>query len=501
MANKPSAAPKPSGDQLAAVQLLGHASDVLEQRWRRESPLRGPRVPYIDFDPRERITEVLGMSSDEREAVAAMQGNEGLSQKVRERRVSRMTRGFRRQHLEAFVCRLLAQKLGLAAMQVHARNIMEQGMITEHGETLYDVLGRAASLNEGKTELLSNNAEPMRPKSDYAGLFPEGSFRIAEHRVTIRQLHELVDDFAEESRLPPHVISDYRTMYRSMVVQSRDVHAFRRDHPNDRALFRACLGFYPQGHIDIIQAPLGLYIRCHALEDYAKAYAGERNGVEEATACQMQRASLTGGVALGNRSRFPAAVRNGITLEQNDAEKLFLGERVGIYQHEQDHIYNRFFHASWMNAPTSFPPGRSANFEDTRTACRAYMRDALDVCRVLEVVPSGKDEMLAKFGEGDDLEAIRASLLQTGRDSLYDFIESHRRDIRATGATKASPFTVGKLMREHISEPYRRAVERAVEALRALEEMEFDRDVICELLRVEPMEKWPRLVRLISEYL
>lgn len=484
----------PTGDGLAMLQLLRHASDVLEEHWHPEHPRRGPKVPYVVYNPRERINEVLRYNEEEARCIERMQEEKSPSPALR-KRVARISSHFHQQHLDLFLDRLLAQKLSLAAMQLRAREVMETSLVTETGETLADVLDRAASLQEYPGTLYRGSDDAYIKKSEYANLFPAGSFRIARHDINLRELHGMIDDAAERTHLPPQVIADYRAMYTRMVLHSRDIHAFRLAHPNDRKLFRSCFGFFPQGHIDVIQGSLSLHIRCHAIEDYAKVYVGQRNG-NDATHHQMARAAQTGGVALGNRGCMPEQVRDGITLEQNQPKALFLGQRVGIFRHEEDHIYNRFFDASWMNAPASFPPRRASSTRGCQGTQRAYMRDALDVCRILEIAPRGKDEMLAQFGEGDHPDDITRSLLRTDKDSLYNFIGAHRDDIRNSGATKASPFTVGALMRERVSTPYRKGVESAAKALVILEqEIGLERQLISELLRIEPFEKWPRLAR------
>jgi hypothetical protein len=232
--------------------------------------------------------------------------------------------------------------------------------------------------------------------------------------------------------------------------------------------------------------------------DYAKVYAGQRSGKSPANRKQLKRASMTGGATLGTSWHVPYGVQEGLVIEQNDPQQPFIGSRVDIYRHEDEHVQGRYFEASWMHAPTTCPSPRSKHGK-SRTSAKRSISTALDVCRTVAVETNCKDELLAQYREKNDPADIERTLLDDTHGSLYTFVQVEREHIRETGATRASPRVVGELMREHLDTRYRQTVRRAIQAVISLEQQDFERPYIIELLRTEPLTKWLRLAQLMTE--
>jgi hypothetical protein len=249
MKQKESAPGVDGGNAKAAVQLMTHAVRRSELNVAWGSSNRGPRnPPYIPFDPRDRVRRVLSITADEQDAIVDIQSNEALSDRVKAKRISRLQRGFHKSHRRTVVDGLLAQKLGLAKMQMQARSMLEQGLVTENGETLHDVLARAEILKQaGKMLHSRHDGEFVAHASDVGELFPAGAFLIAENRLSISQFHAHVDDYAERLRLPPQIVADYHSLYRRMVLDSKDIHAFRKAHPTTKLCSGGVSDFIRQG--------------------------------------------------------------------------------------------------------------------------------------------------------------------------------------------------------------------------------------------------------------
>jgi hypothetical protein len=406
----------------------------------------------------------------------------------------------RHQHLETFQDRLVAQKFCLAALHLRLRGMLDAALVMENGEHFDEVLARAAEYVQLGTCLRGRDGRTYSLQR-YADMFPPHAYLVREHTLSLPALRAAVDEAATQVRLPRDVIADYGDMCEELYRQSKSVHDFRQQQPNDRKLFRSCFGFFPQGHVQVIQGALSLHFRVYALEDYAKAFAGERNG-KQADSAQLKRAGRMGGAALFC-GRIPRPVRNAVSLEQNDDKQLFVGERVGVFRHEQDHIFHQFFRAPWMHTTSQFPRRRYSRIDpdDMRGFYRALLEDAVDVSRTLRVVSRAKDELLAKFNSGNSLPEIRESMLELGSEALYDFAGQEHEDIRATGALRAAPRVVGPLVRDRLHGAYSLTLQHALHALRMLEQSGIERVFISELLRIEPMEKWPRLARMALERL
>lgn len=405
-----------------------------------------------------------------------------------------------RVHLEVLKDRMVAQKLCLAHLQLGMREMLDNALIMENGESFDAVLSRA----EGYTQIgecLRDRNGRSYPLHHVSTVFPPHAFRVREHRLHLAELHAAVDEAAHTAHLPRDIVADYRQLSEQLYSRSKRVHGFREQQPDDRKLFRTCFGFFPQGHVQVIQGPLSLHFRVYALEDYAKAYSGNRNGVQ-ANKVQMEFAGRTGGAALFYR-RIPQPVQGAVSLEQNDDKRLFLGERIGVFRHEQDHIFHRSFQVPWMHVSSQFPAKRflRCSPDNTREYYAALMQDAIDVSRVLRVAPRAKDELLAKFASGDSLVAIRESMFETGSDALYDFADQEYDAIRETGALRAAPRAAGSLVRRRLHEAYAHTLLHALHALRMLDATGLERPFLAELLRIEPLEKWPRLARMVVERL
>lgn len=480
--------------------MLHYASDILEREWHPSSRNRGPRaLPYQPFDSRTQIRDVLSLSDIEQAELDAAANPQDGTAHVSAVCSARMQSEIRREHLATFTDRLVLQKLRLANLQLRARELFDDSLTMCNGQTFGEVLQRAADLLQVGDRLYLD-ARTSVPLRSYVDCFPPHALRVQKHSLSAAQLHREVDQAACDVQLPRYSIADYKTMFSQMVQQSRAVHEFRHAFTNDRSLFRSCFGFFPEGEIQIIQGPLSLYFRLFAPEDYAKVFAGQRNG-DKASAMQLARASLTDG-ALLHYAALPEQVRGAITVENNRHERLFVGERVTIFQHEEDHVIHQFFTAPWMHAPSTFPVNRLS--PDTTPAPQLYRQaiaDSLGISCALRVFPRCKDEILAQFNDDRSIAYIEQVLAETGAAALYDFAGQERDEIRRTQAMRYAPREVGMLVRAHLRERYQRVLTGALESLQELEAAGLERPVITELLRIEPLQKWPRLARMVAQQL
>jgi len=253
-------------------------------------------------------------------------------------------------------------------------------------------------------------------------------------------------------------------------------------------LFKAIFSFQPRGKIRLVPRPMVLFWRLFDIEDFARARG-----------CTVEKAKKMGGSKISRKFGLP------------DLREVIVLENVGQHSYEKtlhDLTHEERHAIKELIPEIKLPERRLAieqlskriTIENLRIAIFQDVRKEFHFYRI-----KAKDEILAYLNGSLSIDSIRFILLEA-KDGLYDYPEKYKLVKKLEErAQKVCP--VGQDIRPMIeaivkgrAKEYNKLITRALEAVRDLQPHFSQKDLIP-LLSHEPIEKWPRLARLMKEIL
>ncbi len=279
-------------------------------------------------------------------------------------------------------------------------------------------------------------------------------------------------------------------------------------------LFKDLFGRYPNGKIEIENTLAGLYIRIFDIEDYVAAFIGDRK-----TELVQRAARMSGGAQLNRRHEKLPELSGKITIENGAVWDKEGSEKTKT--HEEEHSIHKNLHPQWLFGHQEYFWPFEKN---SKISYENFVRALSDLNKKLVNFYEGgvaKTEILAYLKEGRlNLEGIKSLLKENG--GLYDMLEYGEKYIETIQIRKNAFQIMGfkievdgrildedevvkiavEIFRTAYFRHYRKDLESAFDAvLKLLNKYGSDpqnRAKVINLLSQEPLNKWPRLARILS---
>ena len=234
---------------------------------------------------------------------------------------------------------------------------------------------------------------------------------------------------SELSSLPigPDMQEKIDLICRRYFARNKKMQELRDQFPNDKDLFKELIGHDPIGPVEIINSPVGFYIRAHDLEDFTRvgniwmtrefASKDERKEI-------MQDANKAGGYKLNGA--LHKELKGGGIMTENSKGRLFTGYSKEVYRHEVQHALHDFFNDSFHDSTAEW------NFSTSVVAsapekCKNALAQVYLEKRRKKIDPRAKDEILAyTTDQGRSSKSIKETLLD--KEGLYDYFEKSDKD-------------------------------------------------------------------------
>ena len=282
-------------------------------------------------------------------------------------------------------------------------------------------------------------------------------------------------------------------------------------------LFKDLFGRYPIGHIEIEVVFGGLYFRIFDIEDYVLAYVGSE---EQSISTQNRNARMSGGAKLNRKFPILPQLSDRVILENAS----ILGQSSsGTRTHEEEHS----IHSNLYPKELFDYSGRMRIFESTNRVLNydVFQKRIGKYAHLLTrgVKDDAKTEVLAYLKTGDwrgSIATIRFALMDDNglynyfkdsntedffRNTVLERVRAQNLRIRKDGL-ELGEAELKKACSDVITnawnKDYKKTLELALDSVQALLEKYGDdpenRLKVIRLLAQEPLDKWPRLVKILS---
>ncbi len=357
--------------------------------------------------------------------------------------IKKLPKGERRSRIQEFKGKIVEQKLGIAMMQ------------------------------EKFTEII--HRESKMPIKDLGIILEAG-----------------MDQYSKEYNLDDYQKTVSREVIGRFLEKHKAIERVSQAFPGDQDMFVALFGRKPKGEIKIRTTPAMIYVQCFNQEDYLYLRTQEFVSHEDLSDEEKEIAAMSYGAAI-NRSKLPSV--NGLIAVENS---LRAGVKRGdepksdIFEHEEQHIIKRLFDDEKLYELERM----SAKMNEAQF--RERFTENLRSLREDEADRRAKDEILAYFKGGTAKEKIYWSLTE---NPAYDYLKSLRERYANPDPKiyKRYALVVEESVQKVLVEEYHEMIKNGIEAVMVLERSGYTKDQIINLLIIEPLARWPKLVKRISE--
>lgn len=315
--------------------------------------------------------------------------------------------------------------------------------------------------------------------------------------ASLGQLYEVVRDFAPRFGLT----LDQKEVARQMLLAYRGKHIAvshtRRKYQDDQELYRVLFGKPPIGQVEVIEGPMTLYVRCHAVEDYARIHSQSFLQGRDPEQKDILATSQSGGVSI-NTSLVPGL--EGTIIAENAQGRPFDQEARAILTHEEQHVIKKLFRESELDSDRVHRVieslVRAPDGPSRRLAVRGYLRLIREVGEA-----RAKDEMLAYFKDRRlaPNEILGILITPAAEGGVYDYYsEAERQDTIAHLKVLVGVESAGLIAEETervLKTEYERVLARGAASLVILEGNGYSRDQATALLTTEPLRKWGKITK------
>jgi len=337
----------------------------------------------------------------------------------------------------------------------------------------------------------------------------EGIALLQEHLVntvqdnpdlTLREFHGKIKaysniyGFDSEYRLKAFILA---TEY---AKRHRAVKTARELFPDDAELFRQLLGFAPEGEIEIHDGPMTFYIRCTNPHDYARIYynsfvTGKEIGKEEIQHAGRSTGCLRYDCRIEALSGTIMAKNLKGSLQDNPIE-----HDGTTRKHEEQHAIYNLFRTRLAEEGALIQFELAEDWENQEKPLREYLK----IRRATRADDWAKDEFLAYLRAGDETQGVVQRLkVPKSKGGTYDYLVSDRERVVDAFVERYGE-DIRKMIEDAVQDiythDYHATLEAAANALDDLRAAYYSPDEIVGLLTTEPLDKWPKVVsRLLHE--
>lgn len=284
----------------------------------------------------------------------------------------------------------------------------------------------------------------------------------------------------------------------------------------EEKLFSDLFGKEPRGRVNIEVLPASLYFKIQDLEDYATAFNAAAGG-------KNPNARRSGGASLKNIKFAAVPDLNGkVLIENSSLSDLSYSKRIKI--HEEEHTIHDFYpQASFIVLKNTlyelkFQEG-VINFDQFKKTVQKFARFF-----VLKFEELAKSEFLSHLKEGRSAPLITFYLLESiDEGGLFDYLRISENDryfvqsvmanfrienltvIKEDGSSPTEQEVANlalKTINDAWENEYKKEIIKANKAVKKLFEIygsdPENRKKVLRLLSQEPLNKWPRLARILS---
>ena len=206
---------------------------------------------------------------------------------------------------------------------------------------------RAERLKTYKEELINQKEGIAKIQQDL-----EKQIR-ANPDISQKALMNLILFQASTYRLSKNQLDLFEETLDRYTERHQVIKEFQEKYPDDRELFKACFGKYPEGKIKLIKSPITIYFLCNNMKDYTWIYEEkifEPENKREFKKSEIKSAKKTGGHVV-HRCLIPSL--NGLITAQNAAgilNKISPGTK-SIFKHEEQHVIKNLFEEQLIITP------------------------------------------------------------------------------------------------------------------------------------------------------
>lgn len=360
---------------------------------------------------------------------------------------------------------------------------------------------RRGAPEERKKRLAEYKEQLVKQKKGIAELQIDLEEQIRENPdLHPADLMKSVYQKASEYKLSARQLSVFNNILNKYHEQHQAVESNRSFYKDDKELFNACFGHYPQGKIEIIKGPITLYFRCHNIKDYAIIRSKKFKPADKLARRDIVIAKKSGGTTVIN-ARIPEL--NGCITAENAEGRSFDEWSEKIIKHEEQHAIKRLFKEEKFRENRHDLFIEDLSKKENQKTLEDYFR-----FRKKQFEEKAKDEILAYLKEGvRDTNAILNTLFRLEEhEGLYDYYRKwhekggkEEKNKILTKLTKKraiiDKIIINKTMNKILVQEYRKDLSRAMIAVRKLQDRGFSNEKIVKLLITEPLGNWPKLAR------
>ncbi|OGN09281.1 MAG: hypothetical protein A3C61_02835 [Candidatus Yanofskybacteria bacterium RIFCSPHIGHO2_02_FULL_39_10] len=294
------------------------------------------------------------------------------------------------------------------------------------------------------------------------------------------------------------------------------IRTYKTRYPNnwEVGLFTDLFGQAPKGKIEIEEMPLSVYVKIQNIEDYVFAHIGDSKNES-----LVNTTRHSGGAALIAREFKKVPKLSKKVVIENTSMVTEEYSKESIKPHEEEHMIhkNMYPRSSFIRWERKWPIKLGKNQEIQFSVFKTIIDDSIHNILVQDWEYSTKTEILAYMKDYSDIDYIKNCL--TNPNGLYNYLVD-RRDyylnwfldhIKKSGSNISSP-NHRSLTEDEIKQIYSEALDEAwykkflpilERTLNTVKKMfeQYGQDKYPEIMRLlaqEPIDKWPRLARILS---
>ncbi|MBI2064967.1 MAG: hypothetical protein HYT62_02865 [Candidatus Yanofskybacteria bacterium] len=310
-----------------------------------------------------------------------------------------------------------------------------------------------------------------------------------------------------QARYFNQAVESYFQAHKDIVSTVED---YRARYPNDweTKLFIDLFGQPPHDKIEIEIMPINMYIKTHNLGDYAAVMGGSE-----------ERARMSVGVALNQK--FPRVVQlsgNKVLVENTSLRPSHTYSEETIKPHEEEHsIHKNIYPRSvFVKSERNWLKGLMIGQEIGPVLFDKVIRDSITTILLTRWLYGAKTEILAYMKQGKEIDGIKNLLTES--PGLYSYIDEKETDQNwflnnlTRTRIKIQDSAGHNLTNEEIKSAYADALNNAwhkrylpmlEKIFQCLKTMlsKYSPDKYPEIMRLlaqEPINRWPRLAKILS---
>lgn len=295
-------------------------------------------------------------------------------------------------------------------------------------------------------------------------------------------------------------------MFRAYQERRAVIHKTLETYPHNKELFKALFGCYPKGTIERVDGPLTIYLRAHNAEDYAWIRSRTWKKEQEDTPSYSKKKRF--GIGGHLKSTLVQELVDAVCVENADGAP-FKGERVLIFQHEQQHAFYQFL-LQYLERTTSEKTvqhlkKRMALWKTENAEGQRHVdSDALQLATFREFrlfrqifEERLKNELLAYFIGKQPWRVIVEKLMRTEQEGgLYDYSSEFRGHV--IQVSSISPKRTKNILEIVFKKEYRAVLLGGIHVLKSLETGGLPRQQIASLFTNVPLRRWPHILERVK---